>query len=105
MKKSKLTIKDALRRWPRLVAHMVCESLGELEIEEAAVVLLTHRRGSQPINSFFVRIQSFSPGAGLEDVRECFIESTIKRRHSHESPLLSYAAVRETVFDSIGRSR
>lgn len=59
----KLTIKDVLKRWPRLVAHMVCESLGHLDIEEAAAVLLTHKRQSRCINSFFFRNSGLFAGS------------------------------------------
>jgi hypothetical protein len=39
------TAEDALRRWPRVVAHLICESLGYFTPEAAAMAVARHLNG------------------------------------------------------------
>lgn len=42
---SQVTAQEALRRWPRLVAHMICESLGYFSPMAAAAALAAYKQG------------------------------------------------------------
>lgn len=92
---------DVLRRWPRLTAHLVAESLGYFTPRDAAAAVLAYKY-RRPFNcEWYFHIQRYSPGATLEDIGEAVIEKSIRRRHHHNGFMNNYRVAKAIVNESI----
>lgn len=84
-----LSIEEALRRWPRLIAHLIAESLGYFSPEGAANTLLLFKRDQDNYCEWFLHIAS----VGHKPIRQVAAE-TVKRairgRAFHRGYIASY---------------
>ena len=87
---------DVLERYPRLVAHMVCESLGYFTPESAAMALLGHILERSTACEWYLYIQGLSGRPLLEVGRE-IVARSFKRRHSHRGYMAEYAVAKALV--------
>jgi hypothetical protein len=92
---------DVLRRWPRLTAHLIAESLGYFTPKDAASAVFAYKNRRAYHCEWYLHLQRFSPGATLEDVGEIVIENAIKRRHCHNGFMSNYLLAKEIVAESI----
>jgi len=101
MRKKVRSREDVLRRYPRLVAHLVAESLGYFTPRDAAAVILAYKYRRPFSCEWFLHFQKYSPGATLEDIGEAVIEESIRRRHSHKGFMNNYRIAKSIVDESI----
>ena len=86
---------QALRRWPRLVAHMICESLGYFTVESAASAL-AHYKAIKPYACEWYSHQCRCRGKGLFDEHELLqvgravVLAAIRRRKGHSGYMADY---------------
>lgn len=84
-----LSMEDALRRWPRLIAHLIAESLGYFTPEGAANTVLLFKRGQENWCEWFLHMAS----VGHKPVRQVAAETlrrAIRGRASHRGYMASY---------------
>jgi hypothetical protein len=86
---------QAIRRWPRLVAHMVAESLGYFTVLSAANALAFHKAGKSFACEWYshmcsCRGKGFFDEATLLDVGQKVVLSAIRNRHLHRGYMASY---------------
>lgn len=90
-----MTQQQVIKRWPRLVAHMICESLGYFTPLSAANAILFYKSNAP----FFCKMYcdlSRRRGKSLFDNDEVtkigkeFIERSIQRRHTHYGLMADY---------------
>lgn len=84
-----LSTEDALRRWPRLTAHLIAESLGYFTPEGAANALLLFKRGQENWCEWFVHMAS----VGRKPIRQVAAETirrAIRGRAFHKGYMASY---------------
>ena len=91
------TTREALNRWPRLTAHMICESLGYFTPEGAAGALLDHKRGYGHFCEYYIHLaQSWKEDKVLEVGRKV-IERAFRGRHHHRGYMAHYPQARALV--------
>ena len=90
-----LTADDALRRYPRLCAHMICESLGYLSPRAAAVALANHRNGRETGSELFCHLKRREET--LQETGARFIKDAFRRRNFHRGPMAHYPAAAQVV--------
>ena len=88
-----LSAAQFLRRYPRLVGHIIAASLGYYTPSGAASLLADLRRGREHESPW---IDLCFEGDSEEAVRSAF-----ERRHSHKYPMSSYERARDLVQDAI----
>ena len=84
-----LSTEDALRRWPRLTAHLIAESLGYFTPEGAANALLLFKRGQENWCDWFLHMAS----VGRKRIRQVAVETlrrAIRGRAFHHGYMASY---------------
>jgi len=92
-----LTQEQILRRYPRLVTHMIAESLGYFTPRAAANAIIAHKLQQPFACEMYVHFaQSFDSDA-LREVNQDFIQRAFQRRHHHYGPMSSYSRAREVV--------
>lgn len=90
-------ISEALNRWPRLTAHLICHSLGYFTPEAAANALLDHKRGHPCFCEWFVHMaQSWDAGKVLEVGRKTILRA-FQGRHHHYGYMAHYPQARALV--------
>ncbi|MCD6290016.1 MAG: hypothetical protein J7M34_05880 [Anaerolineae bacterium] len=86
-----------LRRYPRIIAHMIAESLGYFTPKAAANALLAHKMGEP----FHCEMYVYMAGSyGDEEVRkagEDFLKLAIRNRRWHNGYMSSYKHARRLV--------
>ena len=90
-----MTADEALKRYPRLAAHMICESLGYLSPRAAAVALANHRNGRETGSEMFCHLKR--PEESLLDTGRRFIGEAFRRRGFHLGPMAHYPAAARVV--------
>lgn len=68
----KMTPEEAMRRWPRLCAHMICESLGYFTPRSAALALLHMKRRSPYFCEWYSHMAQFR-----NERRDLFDEASV----------------------------
>ncbi len=78
-----MTRDEVLRRYPRIVAHMICESLGYFTPLAAANALLAYKL-DLPFHCemYMWMAQSFNDDK-VREVGRNFLERAIRNRHNH----------------------
>ena len=84
---------DALRRWPRLCAHLICQSLGYASPTLAGNIVLAAARGERHSCEWIAACYRGDP---LPAVREA-----IRCRHHHRGYMAEYALARRLVRTAI----
>ena len=91
------TIKEALDRWPRLTAHLICESLGYFTPEGAAHAILSYKRGKPYCCEWYIHMaQGFNREKLLEVGRKT-IERAFRGRRHHYGYMAHYPQARALV--------
>ena len=91
--RSKMTARQAMARWPRLTAHMICHSLGYATPELAALIVLDAANGRQNWCEWIMSCYRCDPKPALA--------SAIRGRHGHRGFMASYPQALELVQHSI----
>lgn len=84
-----LGMEEALWRWPRLIAHLIAESLGYFSPESAANALLLFKRDQDNYCEWFLHMAS----VGCKPIRQVAAETvrrTIRERAFHRGYTASY---------------
>ncbi len=93
-----MSTKEALNRWPRLTAHMICESLGYFTPEAAARALLMHKRGQPNWCEWYIHMTGYSANdQKLVQVGRETIGRAVKHRKSHTGYMAHYPNARALV--------
>ncbi len=85
-----LSTGDALRRWPRLTAHMIAESLGCFSPDGAANALLLFKRGQENWCEWYVHMASVGRKPILQVAAET-LRRAVRGRGFHRSYMADYA--------------
>jgi len=100
---------QVLRRYPRLVAHMICESLGYFSPLAAANALAFYINGDYFNCEWYGHI-CHCRGRGYFDQDELLkitadvVKWAIERRHSHKGPMAEYTFALDLVLAELRRS-
>ena len=91
----KMTRDVALRRYPRLVAHMICESLGYFSPLVAANALAHHINGTSFPCEWYshmcdCRGKGLFHDQTLVEVGRDVVEYAFQHRHRHKGPMAEY---------------
>lgn len=86
---------QALQRWPRLVAHMICESLGYFTVQSAANALAHHKAGKSYACEWYsyqchCRGKGFFDEETLLQVGRDVVLGAIRRRSYHQGYMAEY---------------
>lgn len=91
MKRPPTTREDALRRWPRLTAHLICESLGYFTPATAAYAVYAFTQGEPCFCEWYV--DAAGGTASRDKVRAAgdrILRQAIRNRHRHAGPMADY---------------
>jgi hypothetical protein len=83
------TREEILRRWPRLAAHVICESLGYWSPLGAAGMIRDFKQGKRNYSEYVASCWQGDPAGPLR--------RAIASRHSHNGYMASYPAARSIV--------
>jgi hypothetical protein len=96
---------DVLRRWPRVTAHLIAESLGYFTPKAAANAILAFKRGRGFWCEWYLHMASYSPNGKTEsemvEVGSRVLRSAIQKRKFHKGFMSSYVAARFLVGESL----
>ncbi len=84
---------DVLHRFPRLVAHLICESLGYFTPEGAAGAILDVKQHRPTWCEWYVHMASVGKRP-VEDVGLRTLERAIRGRHMHRGFMAEYRQAR-----------
>ncbi len=92
---------EALKRYPRLICHLICESLGYFTPRSAANAIILHRAGKPFFCEWYSHLAQFRPGSsGLFDedavlqVGRDALRDAFARRRQHRGYMADYRAAR-----------
>lgn len=89
---------DVIQRYPRLVSHMICESLGYFTPLGAANALLHYKRGEPFFCEWYIHINRYRYDAeGILRAGELVVKDAISRRHTHRGYMADYGQARAIV--------
>ncbi len=88
-----MKIQDALRRWPRVCAHVICHSLGYATPTTAASIVLAAVRGEKHYCEWISACYQGNPVPALN--------RAIRARHSHRGYMADYGVARRLVQRAI----
>ena len=90
---SEMHREDALRRWPRLCAHLICHSLGYATPSKAASIVLAAARREKHYCEWI--------NACYRDDPLPAVQGTIRNRHHHYGYMADYGLARRLVQEAI----
>ena len=94
------SIEEVLERYPRLTAHLICESLGYFDPRSAANAILKHSMGQTFACEWYCHCaQSYAEQALLITGRNQ-LRSAFTRRHNHTGYMAWYGAASKLVQDA-----
>lgn len=92
------TVGDVIQHYPRLVAHMICESLGYFTPQRAADALLAYKRGEPFYCEWYIHMNRYRyDDAGIIKVGQQVVKNAISRRHTHKGFMADYRLARRIV--------
>ena len=91
-----MTRDEILRRYPRLVSHLICESLGYFTPEGAAGAILAVVQHRACACEWYLHMAGVG-GRSLEDVGRDTLRRAIGSRHRHRGFMAEYARARALV--------
>lgn len=94
--KQPLTTKDVLNRYPCLVSHMICESLGYFTPEAAARAARDYIE-NQPCYCEWYCYMSDRSGKSLLNVGKRVLSDSFRNRHFHKGYMADYDQARALV--------
>ena len=99
---------QALRRWPKLTAHLICQSLGYFTPSGAANALAHHKAGKPFSCEYYSHMAQFQPGSkglfddeallkvGREEIKRAF-----QLRKNHKGCMAEYQNAKALVDRAI----
>ena len=89
---------EALKKWPRLSAHVICQSLGYFTPDGAALALIKHKRGEPYHCEWYWAANGFEQGRKLDadfdedllDINRNVIKAAYEQRHHHKGYMAEY---------------
>lgn len=96
-----MTIEEVLQRYPRLVAHLICESLGYLTPKSAANWILAAKSHNPFWCEWSVHMaQSLEPDKVIDVTRET-VSRAFRLRKYHRGYMADYKCARSIVAEAI----
>lgn len=92
-----LSYEDAVRRWPRLTAHLIAESLGYFTPEAAAGAILSFKRNQEHRCEWYMHMAAVGSKPILQVGAET-LRRAIRFRRMHRSYMGSYELARKIVM-------
>jgi hypothetical protein len=96
--------RDILRRWPRLVAHLICESLGYFTPKSAANAILHFKKNEPFYCEWYCHMAQFRnkqrdmyDKESLREVTQDVLKWAIERRHRHKGYMADYKQARAVI--------
>ena len=86
---------ETMRRYPRLTAHLICESLGYFTPKSAANAILQHRQGREFGCEWYSHMASGD--RSLLQVGADTLQAAFRRRRNHRGYMAEYARARTMV--------
>ena len=90
------TPEGVLRRWPRIVGHLICASLGYFTPRAAAAALLAYRDGQPHFCEWYDALFGMNRQA-LIDGGAQVLRAAVADRHRHRGYMADYATARRLV--------
>jgi len=87
---------DVLKCYPRLVSHLICESLGYFTPEGAAGAILAVVQGHPCACEWYLHMAGVG-GRSLEEVGQDTLSRAIRSRHEHRGFMAEYRRARALV--------
>ena len=91
------TQKEVLECYPRLVAHLICGSLGYFTPGAAANAILHHIQGEPNWCEWYTHMAQSWDSAKLLEVGRHALEDAVRGRHHHHGYMAEYLQARELV--------
>jgi len=92
---------EVLRRYPRLVAHMICVSLGYFTPAAAAGALLDYIRGEPDFCEYYTHMAGGWDREKLLKVGRDVVARAFSARHHHQGFMAHYPLARQLVQDEL----
>lgn len=96
---------EVLRRWPRVVGHLIAESLGYFTPRAAANAIIMFKLGKPFWCEWYMHIASFSPCGATEpemvEVGRMVLKDSIRKRHIHHGFMSDYRLARALVGEAL----
>lgn len=99
-----LNTEDAIQRWPRVVSHLIAESLGYFTLESAANALLHFKLGQEYWCEWFMHMAGIGRKPMLQVAAETIRRAICQRQH-HRGYMCSYELVLKIVRRRIATGR
>jgi hypothetical protein len=91
------TVKEVIDRWPRLTAHLICQSLGYFTPEAAARAILHHKRGEPNCCEYYIHLAGGFNEQKIIEAGKRALESAVRGRHHHYGYMAHYPQARALV--------
>ncbi len=101
---AELNMECAMRRWPRMVSHLIAESLGYFTPEAAANALLHFKRGQEFWCEWFMHMAGVGRKPMLQVAAETIRRAICQRRH-HRGYMSSYKLALRIVRQRVATGR
>lgn len=92
---AEITAEQVIRRWPRLVAHLICQSLGYFTPTGAASCIADYKNGREDCCEYIMSCYRSQPLPAIQDA--------IKGRHHHAGFMSHYPAAIAIVIRYVKR--
>jgi hypothetical protein len=93
------TQEEVLRRYPRLIAHMICESLGYFTPRAAANAIIYHKLGQPFYCEYYVHLAQ-RDGNVIEAARRQ-IDASYRTRRYHKGYMSDYSLAKQIIKQSL----
>lgn len=95
------TTEEVLRRYPRLVAHMVCDSLGYFTPAAAANALRAYMQKQPCYCEWYVHMAGGFNEQKVLEVGRKVVERAFRSRHHHYGYMAHYPQARQLVQEEL----
>lgn len=99
---NRAVLEEIVARYPRLVAHLICESLGYFTPRAAANALLHLKRGRPFFCEWYTHLAGGFDEARVLEVGRQVLEVAIRGRHRHHGYMADYDQARRVVAAELG---
>jgi len=104
VKKETLTVEETMAKYPRLTAHLICQSLGYFTPSAAARAIQAHKLHQPYHCEWYMGIASYS-GKDIKEVNAETLNRAFKHRHYHKGFMSSYEVAKRLVDETLKDSR
>jgi hypothetical protein len=98
-----MTNEEALARWPRLIAHMMCESLGYFTPGSAANALIHYKNGKGFWCEWYTHMAGGYNDDEIKKVGARVVKDAFERRHRHKGYMADYGYALKLVMTEVKR--